>query len=217
MGNRGMFIDFEGIDGSGTTTQVPLLKSHIKFLSKYNDTLETHEPWRSDEIKKRLREDEDAYSGAEEMAGLYVDDRINHSAFLINPNLEQGVFVLSDRYALSTFAYQTTQGVSQAKLFELHNDKRLVVPDITFFLRVSSETALARIKSRNESREKFEQPEFLEKLANSYDYWVEQGKTNKKVLLGNIRIIDGEASIEDVAEEIRESFDEFYVARKSFN
>lgn len=210
-----MFVVFEGIDGSGTSTQLPILTKHIKELSKYHDVLETHEPWKSDEIKRRLREDRDAYSGANEMAALYVDDRRSHSENLINPNLEQGVFVLSDRYTLSTFAYQMTQGVSQAKLLKLHKDKRLIAPDITFYVRVSPETAIERIESRGDEKEKFEQEEFLRTLVNSYDYWVNQGETNPDILLGNLRVIDGERSIEDVAVAVRREFNEFFTYRRN--
>ena len=133
---RGLFVVFEGIDGSGKSTQVNLLIKYIEELDKYIDILKTHEPWKSEKIKKRLEEDKNAYSGAEELAKLFVDYRIKHSTELIKPNLDIGVHVLCDRYSLSTCAYQSCQGVDLNKLIDMHCDKRILRPDITFVLDI---------------------------------------------------------------------------------
>ena len=94
MSEKGLFIVFEGIDGAGSSTHVHKLSEKLEELNKYQDILRTHEPWRSKEIKRRLQEDPEAYSGGLEMAELYVEDRVEHIRKLIRPNLKAGVVVL---------------------------------------------------------------------------------------------------------------------------
>lgn len=128
---RGMFIVFEGVDGSGEDTQLDILYKKIKSRDKYQDALATHEPWKNSEIKKRLKEDKDAYSAPEEMADLYIGDRTDHSYTLIKPNLDAGVIVLCSRYKMSTCAFQPAQGMSLDKLLKMHEHRGILVPDVT--------------------------------------------------------------------------------------
>ena len=202
-----------GIDGAGTTTELPYLTAHIKELSKYNDVLETHEPWKSDEIKRRLAEDPDAFSGGLEMSRLYVEDRVEHTRRLVMPNLKEDVFVLSDRYSMSTCAYQWAQGVKLDHLLDLHRNRVLndmiLKPDITFYLDVSSEVAAERIGKRGESQEKFEQDKFRKVLIEKYRSLVEGFSANEDIF-GKVVRINGELPIEEVALDIKHCFNEFY-------
>lgn len=200
---RGLFIVLEGVDGSGTTTQTSLLHNHFKNLSKYNDVLTTHEPWRDKEIKKVLKEDKDAYSNGIKMAELYITDRENHQKKLINPVLEAGGIVLCDRYHLSTFAYQGVQGVSIGEIKRIHNKKKILNPDLTLFLDIDLKTARKRIKKRGEPLEKFEKnKEFTQRLIEGYQHMVKIAQTNQTIL-GPIITIDGKNPIEEVAEDIK--------------
>lgn len=200
-----MFVNFEGIDGSGTSTQVHQLSQRIEDLDKYQDVLRTHEPWKSNEIKKKLQEDKDAYSGAEEMSELYVEDRIIHFYQLINPNWEAGCMILNSRYKWSTCAFQQAQGVPLEKLLEMHKHKGLLNPDITFFLDVSRKVAAQRMKSRTRS-EKFERDaEFIEKVIANYREIVKLSKENQ-ILFGRIIRIDAEKSLDEVSEEVYQKF-----------
>jgi len=131
---RERFIVFEGIDGAGTSTQLIESVRYLESLDKYQDVLRTHEPWKSGEIKRKLAEDRDAYSDGLKMAELYVQDRIQHTKELVQPILDKGVFVLSDRYSMSTCAYQSTQRVDLNELIKMHDLSRVLVPDITFLL-----------------------------------------------------------------------------------
>ncbi len=206
---RGLFIVFEGIDGSGKSTQVNLLIKHIEELDKYIDVLRTHEPWKSKEIKRKLQEDKDAYSGAKEMAQLYVGDRIAHTINLINPNLERGVFVFCDRYSLSTCAYQWTQGAYLEELLKMHKNNGILIPDINFFVDVSANAARERIMVRGGSLEKFERdPDFVTRLITSYRKLVYG--SNFENVFGDITAINGEQTVENVALDIRNSFLEIY-------
>lgn len=142
MTKRGLFICIEGIDGAGKSTQVSLLIKHIDGLDKYIDILKTHEPWRSAEIKKKLKEDADAFSDGLKLAELYVEDRINHTREIVNDALGKGTFVICDRYSMSTLAYQWAQGVELEKLLELHKGKGVLIPDLVLVFDLSVEESL---------------------------------------------------------------------------
>lgn len=203
---RGMFVVFEGIDGSGKGTQIINLAGHIKSLDKYRDIILTHEPWRSEEIKIKLREDKEAYSEGIKMAGLYVNDRINHSEE-INSRLDEGYFVLCDRYKLSTCAYQWTQGVDLYRLLKMHEDARILTPDLNIFLDVSAKTALERTAQRD-YKEKFEDWKFQKNLIAHYHSLI--SRRDAKSLFGEIINVNGRDSVKGVAEKIGSSFDSFY-------
>jgi len=199
---RGKLIVIEGIDGAGTTTQTNLLHDYIKSLSKYNDVLTTHEPWRSNEIKRRLVEERDSYSGGREMVELYVDDRRTHLDRIILPNIEAGVFVLSDRYHLSTFAYQQTQGIGLEVIKMVHEEKRIMNPDLTIFVDVDYKVAKRRIDARGDALEKFERDvDFINKLISTYREIYRLSKEDSN-LVGRVEIVEGNKSIEEVSRDI---------------
>lgn len=209
---RGLFIVFEGIDGAGTSTQLIKLVEFLEGVDKYQDVLRTHEPWKSAEIRKKLREDKDAYSDGLKMAELYVNDRMRHSDELIKPNLEIGVFVLSDRYSMSTCAYQSAQGVDLKELIKMHDSSRILVPEITFFVDVSADTARERILTRGEKLEKFEREhDFSRKLVDNYRLLA---RSNSNYLFGDVVSINGEQSIENVSLDIQKKFIKIYESWK---
>ena len=103
---RGKFITFEGIDGSGKSTQLRMLASDLR-VKGYN-VLTTMEPGGTP-LGRRLRESfletEENVSPLAELL-LFAADRAQHVELLIKPALEEGKIVISDRYADATFAYQ---------------------------------------------------------------------------------------------------------------
>ena len=206
MPKRGLFIDFEGIDGSGTSTHVHRLEERIEELDKYQDVLRTHEPWENKEIKKRLEQDRDAYSDPLEMADLYIDDRAKHTHRLIRPNLEAGVIVLNSRYKMSTCSYQWAQGMSLFELLKMHEHRGILIPDLTFFLDVPREVAEERIRNRRKQREKFERnPEFVDKSISAYKALTHMSEVDPRIF-GRVVRIDGNREIKDVAEDVFSEF-----------
>jgi len=205
---RGLFIVFEGIDGCGKSTQVWRLGKHLSNLSKYNHIVMTREPGKDTKIRKMLRESEDPYSNAVELAKMYVEDRKEHIKELIMPELMKGAHVISDRYSLSTLAYQQTQGIPLKKLVEMH--RGLPIPDIIFIVDIPAKVALERMQkdtTRDKKKEhKFEKDvKFIEKLRKIFLKLPEQ--------LGNhnIFVIDGTKSVEDnFQNQIKPVFDKFY-------
>ena len=203
---RGLFIVFEGIDGSGTSTHVHRLSEKVEILDKYQDILRTHEPWRNKEIKRKLEEDKDAYSDPEKMAQLYVADRVDHSYRLIDTNLNAGAIVICSRYKMSTCAFQQAQGISLDKLLEMHEYRGVLTPDIVFFLDVSREVAEERIKKRGIPQEKFERDrKFIEKVIENYRNLIELSRKNMDIF-GRVERINTEKPIEEASKEVYQKF-----------
>ena len=107
--NRGCLIALEGIDGAGTTSQVAPVASRLRLLG--HDVLPTCEPT-DGAIGRLLRQCLRAHGNPEEpgeatMALLFAADRLAHLAEIIEPALQRGAIVLTDRYVWSSFAYQS--------------------------------------------------------------------------------------------------------------
>ena len=153
---KGYFIAFEGIDGSGKTDQVTRLFQHLRRALPKRSILVTREPYDGEEIEKMQKEDPEAYSNGTRMTELYVVDRQNHADLLIAPVTSAGGIVLCDRYALSTYAYQVAQGVDFNKIRNMHIHRGIPNPDLTLFLDIDVEIAEQRVRLRGEPLEKFE-------------------------------------------------------------
>ena len=214
MGKRGLFAVFEGIDGSGTSTQVLKLIERLEGHNKYQDVMKTHEPWRSAELKRRLAEDRDAYSDARRCAELFIADRVAHSRELIEPTLERGAVVISDNYAMTTCAYQTAQGLPTPELIQMQLARGLVLPDITFFVDLPADVAMGRIQSRSANSEKFEHDEFLAKVARNYQSLAALSVSGHP-LFGRVVRIDGTQPIEIVASNVWSEFVKVYNAHQA--
>ena len=152
---RGKFITFEGVDGSGKSTQLRMLASEL--LIKGFDVLTTCEPGGTP-LGRRLRE---AFLETEENVAplaellLFAADRAQHINFLVKPALEQGKIVISDRFADATFAYQGAgRGFSEStvnQVIELATGG--LKPDLTLFFDLPIEKALSRTNSRSDTGE----------------------------------------------------------------
>ena len=207
---KGLFITFEGMDGCGKTTQVWKLAKHLSEVSKHNHIVMTREPFKDTNIRKMLRETDDPYSQAMKLAEMFTADRKKHIAEMISPAINQGIHVISDRYAFSTLAYQQTQGVPLNTLLEMH--KGLPIPDIIFVVDVPAKTAIARMKKdakRDKGKEhKFEKDmKFMEKLRMKY---FELAKLPRH----NVIMIDGRKSPDEIFEkQIKPAFDNLYNSR----
>jgi len=201
---KGIFITFEGIDGCGKSTQIRELVKHIFEKNKHNHIILTRNPYKDANIRKILTQDSDPHSQAEKLAEMFINDRINHTNELIIPNLKAGRFVISDRYKLSTIAYQSAQGLDIKSLIE--RQSFLPIPDMCFIIDTSPEESSKRMKKEDVSirgkEHKFESHlDFVKKLRENYH--------KSKELLPNekIFIINGERSPEDISNEIKQIFD----------
>lgn len=163
----GLFATIEGIDGSGKTT---VAGSVVRALEAAGvpvvPTTEPTRTWRGDAVKWAIERDVDAVSET----FLFLADRKAHGA-RIRAWLMEGMLVLSDRYADSTYAYQGARLEGKRKdpvawLRDL-SAPFVVTPDVTYFLAVPPEVGLARIQGR-ERRVRFETLEFLRKVDANY-------------------------------------------------
>ncbi|MDP1728659.1 MAG: dTMP kinase [archaeon] len=202
---KGLFITFEGIDGCGKSTQAKLLADYIFSLNKYNHVLRTREPYKNTEIRKILQSESDPYSQGVKLAEMFIRDRRIHVNELINPNLEEGIYVVSDRYSLSTLAYQQTQGVPLNELLGMHSG--LPIPDLTFIVNIPTNMAIERMKkdSIRKEEQKFEKDaKFIEKLRKNY---IQLANLPKHKIV----IVDGRDNIEAIFEkQVKPAFDKVY-------
>lgn len=195
------FIVFEGIDGAGKTTQIKLLAESLK--SKGIDCYITAEPTDMPS-GKIIRE---ALSGrlpvtCSEMADMFVRDRMIHNKDEekgIDPHLERGITVISDRYYYSSLAYQGAElGYDKVAALNLDNPE-IRTPDICVFLDLTPEKSLERIGKRADTpTEIYENYDYLEKTRRMFfDVFEKLEKRGE-----NIAIIDASGSPEEIAEKI---------------
>ncbi|HLM01741.1 MAG TPA: dTMP kinase [Pyrinomonadaceae bacterium] len=152
---RGKFITFEGIDGSGKSTQARLLAGELR-LKGYN-VLATMEPGGTP-LGRRLRE---AFLETEETVAplaellLFAADRAQHVELLVKPALAEGKIVVSDRFADATVAYQGAGRGFPEKTVSRIVDMATggLKPDLTLFFDLPIEKAILRAKSRDASGE----------------------------------------------------------------
>lgn len=154
----GRFITFEGIDGSGKSTQARLLADHLKTLGY--DVVLTREPGGSvgaEEIRSLVLEgDPDRWSAETEIL-LFTAARRDHLEKTIEPALRAGQIVISDRFADSTRMYQgISRGDLRSTVDDLHKMMIKREPDITFIIDMDPQTGLSRALSRQTSEERFE-------------------------------------------------------------
>ena len=189
---KGKFIVFEGLDGSGTTTQANLLFRYLKKQGK--KVYLTGEPTRS--LTGGLIEGQisgDWQSSPECLQLLFTADRAHHLEKGMIPLLKKGITVICTRYILSTLAYGSIDIKDSQWLMNLN--KKFIWSDITFLLKVSPKTCIQRIKKERFHKELFEEEDKLKKVLKNYI------KFAKK--LENIYLIDGEKPIKEVGEEIK--------------
>lgn len=200
MNNNAKFIVFEGIDGSGKSTQIRLLAEALaeRGIKTHHSAEPTSYP-----TGKAIRE---VLSGRvkvtdDELAVMFATDRANHNKNQdngIEALLSQGITAISDRYYYSSLAYQGVQiGLTRVMQLNLENPD-IRRPDLCIFLDLEPEESLRRIEARHLSAEIFETYEYLDKTRKTFvgviDLLRERGE--------NIVCINAAASIEEIAEAV---------------
>ena len=196
---KGLFITLEGIDGSGKTTQLELLKKRIQ--QDNHAVLTTVEPTAGPIgsllrlcLSGRVKMNESA------MAALFAADRLDHITNDINGIREKvmkGTTVVCDRYLLSSYAYQSIRSPLDWVIDINREANELMPVDCTFFIDVTPETAIKRIAKTRATRDIFETQERLSAVRDKYLSIIDDLKDES-----NIVIINGDLSVEEISEEI---------------
>ncbi len=191
--SKGRLIVFEGIDGSGKTTQSKTLFQHLTVLGF--DCRWFREPGDSP-AGKRIRElalSREQLSAEDELA-LFVTDRRENVRLNLRPNLEAGRIVILDRYYFSSTCYQGARGLDMDAILKLH-EEFVVIPDLAVYIDVDVVTALERIRNnRSERAVRFEIEDFLVKVRKNYLQLCDRNLLQK---------VDGNRDRTTVWEEIR--------------
>lgn len=192
------FITFEGIEGSGKSTQSKNL--HEFLLSKNIDSVLTREPGGSKASEKireiLLCEEIDKLEAKSELL-LNFASRLEHVEKLIKPSLKENKIVISDRFFDSTYTYQGSAFGLDTSLIE--DIRKITIgdftPDLTFLIDVPVETAFARITNRS-SNNRYEKLglDFHNKVRNGF---LKLAEENKRIVK-----IDGTKNPQEIFEEI---------------
>jgi dTMP kinase len=209
------FITFEGIEGSGKTTQIQMLSNH--FEERGIDHLLTREPGGTpigDQIRKLvLNPDNAAMTPTCELL-LYAAARAQHIEQVISPALLAGRLVLCDRFKDATMAYQGFgRGIRLDVVDALHGLETLSIqPDLTFLFDIEAGVALLRArtrdhtKSRDETRFEQEALEFHERVRSGY---LEMARQEP----GRFVVVDARGTVEEVHHRVVEAMDRFLGTR----
>jgi len=191
---KGKLIAVEGIDGAGKTTFSKALCE--KLREKGIDSLFDFEPT-SGPFGKRIREilEKKMEYSKEDLKSLFLKDRMWHVENLIIPALEEGKWIILDRYYLSTLAYQGSQGFSVRELL-IENETIAPIPDLVIYLDLPSSEAFERIKNRKLSF--FENTNFLKKVDENYKNFLK---------LFNHLIVDAKKPLEENLKYVLEFLD----------
>ena len=190
-------MTFEGLDGSGTTTQSELLRKHLEEAGR--DVVLTREPGGT-ELGERVRE---LVLGGLEIspwaeAALFAAARAELVAEVIQPALERGADVVCDRYLDSSLAYQgIARGLGVDRVLALNvNAIRGILPDVTFLLLIDPEEAQRRSGPPGDRIER-EGDEFLREVDKAY-------RELGSAFAGRITTIDASRPADEVAKEVRD-------------
>ena len=202
---RGKFIVIEGIDGCGKTTQVDEISRWLPtsgLMEENSNLIRTREPGGS-LLGKKIRNlilDNDIKNKPSSLAELllYSADRAEHVSKIISPALEKKDWVLSDRFADSTLAYQ---GYGRDINLEIIKNIESIVcqgekPDLTIFLEITAEESVLRRKNFVPDRIESEGIQFLQKVSEGFKVIAKEK---------NWKTISATQNINTISNEIKET------------
>ena len=200
---EGKFITLEGIEGSGKSTNLSVIKKILD--EKQINYIVTREPGGGplgSNLREILLDKSNTISPSVEML-LMMADRKDHVDNVINLNLKKGNWVVSDRYLDSTIAYQGGGRQLDVNLITfLSAELDLPTPDLTLLFDLPVNKALKRAKERSElDRFESEPADFHNRIRDSY---LEQASKNDR-----FKIVNSAKKIESVAEQVKNYINEF--------
>lgn len=165
-----MFISFEGIEGSGKSTQIELIEELIR--AKGYQVKKLREPGTTDLGEKIrnifLEKTTETVDPITEAFLLYASRKHLDQNFL-RQSLSDGAIVIADRYADATLAYQSYgKGLDHNFVKLIHDSSQLLSPDLTFYMDISAELSRERISDREMDRMESESIDFFKKVREGY-------------------------------------------------
>ena len=208
---KNLFIAFEGIDGSGKSTQVKLLSEHLQNAG--HKIYSTFEPSKSpigsiirDIFSHRIEADHRV------IAGLFVADRLDHLLNKTNgilKKMEEGYTIITDRYYLSSYAYHGIHMPLEWVIEANSLSAKLLRPDLNIYIDISAEISMSRLIKGRSSMELYETVENLTKVRNKYFEAIERLKLEEHIF-----ITDGDRSPDLIAADIWNQVSTTFVANK---
>ena len=201
-GRRGLFVSFEGIDGSGKSTQARHLVEHLR--SQGHDPVLTREPGGSpgaEDIRRLLVEGDPGRWSPQTEILLFTAARRDHLERTIAPALAEGRIVVTDRFADSTRVYQGAARSGGADLRalvdRLHAEVIGTEPDLTFVIDTDPDAALARGLARRSGEDRFEE------MGVAFQHALRAGfRALADAAPARVRLIDGDRGAREIAAEI---------------
>ena len=195
---RGLFITFEGNDGSGKSSALQTVKQEL--LEMGYDVVYTREPGGSyiaEKIRELILDNDNMGMDPKTEALLYAASRTEHLYRKVIPLVNDGYIVISDRYIDSSLAYQGyARGIGIEKVLEINMFAKEYLPKVTYFFDVRPEVGLARIVGRDKiDRLDLEGFDFHQKVYDGY-------KEVCKLYPERIKVINGERPIELIIEDV---------------
>jgi dTMP kinase len=189
---KGKLIVLEGIDGAGTTTQAQRLGRH--FGARLHVTREPSDGAAGMLIRQILRGEHRRFDHTA-LALLFAADRLDHLRREIEPQLDKGVHVVSDRYVISSFVYQSLFVDGEF----VHHVNRYARPaDLTLLLAVPVQVALDRRQTRGMPDELFDPIEHQRRVAAEYAREAERLRVRE-----NVKVLDGTRPPDEVFAVVR--------------
>jgi dTMP kinase len=190
----GKFITFEGIDGSGKSTQLTMLAAELRAIGY--EVVTTREPGGTplgEALRAAFLETNGPVAPMAELLS-FAADRAQHVEYLINPEVAAGKVVISDRYADATFAYQGAgRGFTEEQVNSVIDlATGGLKPDLTLFFDISPEEAIQRMTDRHtvkRNRMDDETAEFYTRVRESY-LGIAESEPQRFIVIDASRSID---------------------------
>lgn len=191
MSQRGLFVVLEGIDGAGTTTQCHRLVDRVRALgAAAHFTCEPSGGALGRMLRQFLREGADGHKlDPAAMALMFAADRMDHLATEVTPHLAKGCVVISDRYVLSSLAYQ---GAFLPVDWVAAINGQARAPDLTFLVEVDVAVATARRAARGGRPDQYEEDATQRAVRLNYAAYASRPG------LGRMLRVDGAPGVDEV-------------------
>ena len=193
-----LFITLEGIEGSGKSTNIRVINNYLN--DKNINYINTREPGGSevgDQLRNILLNTEKKLSNQTELL-LMLADRVNHIETLIQPNLEKGITVISDRFMDSSYAYQGGgREMGLDTITKIIDGLNIIQPNLTLLFDLPVEMALERARKRSKlDRFESEDYDFHQRIRETYLFLADEDSER-------IKIIDASKDIEEVESQVK--------------